>query len=297
LVLDLIPLSGFLALVAVFAPKFWLELGAYSRVLGGVVVIAHATLGGSPRSGGQTFGKRVVGIRVSTPQGSGAPLARSFMRSVVLWLPIVLAGLDLPLRGVAEAAWTVLQMLATSVPVCSAYLFIFNKPDFRCLHDLVAGTVVVRESAAAAPTDPFQLRHRIACGVIALLLTISPVFTRILSPDVVNATYDAVRNLPGVSEVQVTSFTSTFRRVNGASTTSSGLVVRVQSLATGAQLTYLQNRIASLALEHWEGSDSQVLTVEVAARIDLLLFRMNNASRMVKTVGGWRTSLSASAAP
>lgn len=80
---------------------------------------------------GQSIGKRAVGIKVVRPDGSRASFARIFLlRNVVNGLPDVFPALGL-----------VYQLVDP--------LFIFQQSQ-RCLHDLIADTIVVR----CAPGPP-----------------------------------------------------------------------------------------------------------------------------------------------
>ena len=81
---------------------------------------------------GQTIGKRVLGIRITTLDGKVPefwPLIAK--RYVPLWIV------------------TYLPFVGTLFPTIDA-LFIFRK-DKRCLHDLIAGTIVQNSSANKSP--------------------------------------------------------------------------------------------------------------------------------------------------
>jgi uncharacterized RDD family membrane protein YckC len=84
---------------------------------------------------GQTLGKRLVGLEIVTV--SGEPLG--FVRSIQRWAP---QGLPLLLWGLL---WT--------VQVLDGAWCLWDKPRRQCLHDKVAGTVVVTTSARGVPTD------------------------------------------------------------------------------------------------------------------------------------------------
>ncbi len=93
-------------------------------VVGGLIAVIVVNLLWLHRYG-QTIGKRVLKIKVMRSDGSRCALSRIVFAR---WLPISLLG-AIPLLGPA-------LQLADS-------LFIF-RDDRRCLHDLIADTVVVR---------------------------------------------------------------------------------------------------------------------------------------------------------
>jgi uncharacterized RDD family membrane protein YckC len=86
-------------------------------------------------STGQTIGKKAMGLRVVNNSGSGNP---GFFRSVVLrwWLPIL----------IAPASY-----LGAAICVFDC-MFIFRR-NHRCLHDLIAGTKVIRVKVAEDISD------------------------------------------------------------------------------------------------------------------------------------------------
>jgi len=108
-------------------PPFFLMLSATS--IGFVVFVAiHATL---LSRYGQTIGKKALGIRIADMEGNKPPLGTILFKR---YLPVSFIGL-IPIVG---------QFL----PLIDA-LFIF-RGDRRCLHDLIAGTQVLRMQEAAS---------------------------------------------------------------------------------------------------------------------------------------------------
>ncbi|CTP82832.1 RDD family protein [Xanthomonas graminis] len=73
---------------------------------------------------GQTWGKKLLSIRIVDPHGEPPPL----------WRPIVLRYLPTQLLSLVPGAGNVYALLDA--------LFIFRQ-DKRCLHDIIAGTQVV----------------------------------------------------------------------------------------------------------------------------------------------------------
>lgn len=89
--------------------------------------VAFAVVQGIPLSGnGQTWGKRIVGIRIFDLQGNRPSLARL-----------------LGLRYLPQHAVYLIPVIAPMLVVVDA-LFICRH-DRRCVHDLIAGTQVVKD--------------------------------------------------------------------------------------------------------------------------------------------------------
>lgn len=122
-------------------------------------IFAYAAAGN-----GYSLGKRVLSIRVVNRQGESLSLPASAIR----WL--VLIGIALPLSllgdgfergrplGVAPAMAIAVPVLA--VVVVDSYLFLFNRRTRQSLHDLAAGSFVVRRAhAGPVPVAPLWRGH------------------------------------------------------------------------------------------------------------------------------------------
>lgn len=81
---------------------------------------------------GQTYGKRLFGIRIAGPDGGVPPLSEAFGKR---WLAFFGAGALIPYLGFL-------------VPIADLAMM-FVRPDGRCLHDLYAGTRVVKVRSGA----------------------------------------------------------------------------------------------------------------------------------------------------
>src|SRR4051812_30504577 len=76
-----------------FAAYDWaVALGQAGRALGFAVALAYFGALNSTLGGGQTLGKRLLGLRVVDRQGQRITLPRSLLRCLVLWVPWFLNG-------------------------------------------------------------------------------------------------------------------------------------------------------------------------------------------------------------
>jgi uncharacterized RDD family membrane protein YckC len=85
---------------------------------------------------GQTFGKKVAGVRVVT--ADGRPLG--FRRSILRWLPV----------GVPVT----IGLLAVPILLIDALWCTWDKPRRQCLHDKAAATLVVRAATNSHSGEP-----------------------------------------------------------------------------------------------------------------------------------------------
>lgn len=143
------------------------DMGPYGRLLG--FFIAVLILGASQAFLGQTLGKKIAGIRVLGIDGSDMTPARSFLRAGLLCAPYFILGAWLPFGQPGRF----LEMSAFIVLASSAYLYFFASPARRTLHDLAAGTIVVRVDQTAPwarPSTPSG-HYTVVAGLSAVYLT------------------------------------------------------------------------------------------------------------------------------
>jgi uncharacterized RDD family membrane protein YckC len=137
------------------------------------LVLAYTRIGG-----GQTLGKRLLRLRVVDARGAPLTLAASARRWAVAvgvawplwWLRPVGPGLEMP---PTIAGWGVIAIVLAVLAIDS-WLLLANLPTRRSLHDLTAGSFVVRHDATA-PYDAAALQRGqlVACVVLATLAAIA----------------------------------------------------------------------------------------------------------------------------
>ncbi len=110
-------------------------LGGPALIFGAVFVVLNR--GFAQMLFGFTIGKRVAGLRIAQPDGRQAGPMRIIVREIVLLVLLYMANLVVVLTG-----WYSSTILLALILV----YFAIHRTDNRSLHDLVAGTCVVRWS-------------------------------------------------------------------------------------------------------------------------------------------------------
>jgi uncharacterized RDD family membrane protein YckC len=142
--------------------------------------------------GGGTLGKRAVALRVVDRKGRRISLLRSFVRGLILFVPM-LPVVSVLLSAVGHAVTkdaspvidaVILRITMYGVPAASLYLLIANRGTRQLLHDLAAGTYVVERESVGLPVEgQFAAMHLWAAGAIIILvgawLWIEPTLRRI----------------------------------------------------------------------------------------------------------------------
>ena len=115
--------------------------GLLAAAFGGLVLLSAVYEVPSTALTGQTIGKRIAGVRVSTLDGS-TPGWRRSARRWVLFLPFGL-----------------MHEVSLAAPVITGGSVI-NDPAYRGIHDHFAGTVVMQVVDAPTSKDPLKPRKR-----------------------------------------------------------------------------------------------------------------------------------------
>jgi uncharacterized RDD family membrane protein YckC len=146
------------------------RLGAAGRLVGFPIALAYFGILNSRIGGGQTLGKRLLKLRVVDREGTLIGLGRSALRYTILALPIFLdwslwpisINPDGPTSFPSVALYIVLALIVYGMGLSDLYLFIFNFRTRQTLHDLVAGTFVVRADAPVARIELTMWRPHLA---------------------------------------------------------------------------------------------------------------------------------------
>ncbi len=72
---------------------FYVSLGKYGTLIGSTITIIYFSILQSPIGKGQTIGKKAIGVKVINLQGNYLSLKESFLRSFIVFFPIMNVGL------------------------------------------------------------------------------------------------------------------------------------------------------------------------------------------------------------
>lgn len=236
LVIDLILLTIVgLILGGLFFDTF-AHMGAYARLVGFAIALAYFGICNSRIGGGQTLGKRWLGIRVVDAHDQLLTLPRSLLRYVVLGVPFFCNGLPLnPDQGMSTPVGYLLALIVFGGIAALIYLYIFNRRTRQCLHDLVVGSYVERFDRATQPAPfPAMWRgHMVTVVVIAAITLSTPlVASRLAKTQTfagIQPLYQTLSTQPHVITAQVMRGTSYF---NGTTTHSLQSALRLDAPLT-----------------------------------------------------------------
>jgi uncharacterized RDD family membrane protein YckC len=172
-VIDLILLGVVGLILGALLFDTFARMGAYAKLIGFAIALAYFGICNSRIGGGQTLGKRWLGVRVVDARDQLLSLPRSLLRYVVLGIPFFANGLPIdPKLAMSTPLGYLLALVIFGGMFAIIYLYIFNRRTRQSLHDLTVGSYVECFDRATQSV-PFPIMWRGHIVVVALLAVIA----------------------------------------------------------------------------------------------------------------------------
>ena len=143
-----------------------LSIGNWGILIGFVIFMLYYGLQNSRLCGGQTLGKRLFKIKVVDMDNQFLSVRKSMLRALILTPMFVFGSLFLPVGNVV----IIYSIFIGFISFVIVMLFLFNSPQRRSLHDLVAGSVVVDNTCKAV--EIVKTRKPVIIISIGVVLTV-----------------------------------------------------------------------------------------------------------------------------
>jgi uncharacterized RDD family membrane protein YckC len=148
----------------------FVRMGPWGKLVGFCIALCYFGIFDSSIGGGQTIGKRILGVKVVDVEGTLLPIETAILRYFVYAVPYFLNGLLLPVSLTPLAASAFLLFLVSTVGGTNAYLLIFNRATRQGLHDLSVGSYVsLAEASGPILPKPIWRGHWAMVATILLL--------------------------------------------------------------------------------------------------------------------------------
>jgi uncharacterized RDD family membrane protein YckC len=284
-------------------------LGQEGRFIGAAITLVYYGFLNSRWGGGATLGKRLLGLRVIRRDGQPIGLLQALLRTIVFWTPWYLNGVFIPAKdipglsqssAIGIALGVVLALIVFGGMGLIVYLYLFNRRTRQSLHDIVAGTFVVRAESADATVQAHFWKGHLALGALACLLVVAiPIALLFYASgtqvdkvlDKTTAVQNAVLAVRGVDTASVQVNTLYMTSSGGQSVTTT-LIVDVRMRSAPVSMETAQDDIAAAVLKAAPTNlDQQNLRIGVAYGYDLGIFKWTNANNYAATPDEWRKKL------
>lgn len=167
LVLDFIFLGIIGIASGLLFEDFYVSLGKYGTLIGSSITIIYFSVFQSKIVRGRTPGKMAIGAKVTDLDGRYLPIGKSFLRSFIVFFPIMNVEIFSSGNGMLIIVMLILLTVFTSI------YFIFVNKSRRCLHDILTSSVVTNENVKEFELNDLNDRSKkklIPIGIIAFFM-------------------------------------------------------------------------------------------------------------------------------
>lgn len=229
LFIDTVILAVLGAFIGVFIGHLFWDKDVLGRLIGLVISGSYFAYFNSEAQGGQTFGKRLLKIKVVNHFGDYISIKQSLLRYAVIAPPLMFNHLILPLNVWSIALAGIIGGVLFSVPLANLYLLIFNRRSKQLIHDIIGKTIVLQNDSA---DGTYETTGRTNIGVSLSICTV--IFIAIVGLAIANSrvelqeTYQKISALPDVYAVVTSTGSTTTTSFGGESTTRNHFVAKVR---------------------------------------------------------------------
>lgn len=280
-------------------------LGVWGRLVGFALAWPYLGLMNSRFGGGQTLGKRLLGLRTLGLDGELLSPARGLLRAGVPALPWFLNGAVVDPDLLQRLPLVMLlSLLVFGLGLGLLYLLVCNRPSRRSLHDWAASSVVVREPrpAGVALARPLWRGHLAVIGALGLLSLALPLWLQGMLGDADVAAIVALRAdvvaQPGVRQAGVSKGWTAVSGTQGSGSTTS-LAVQAFADADALRDDALCERIARALLARHAADVEAVdqFVVVVVYGYDIGIASAWKSRRISLSPAQWRQRLGRESVP
>jgi len=228
LIIDFVLLGIIGYISSLFLEDFYVSLGKYGTLIGSTITVTYFSILQSSVGKGQTIGKKIIGAKVTDLKGEYLTIGKSFLRSSIVFFPIM----NVEIFSGGNGMIVILMLVLLSI-FASFYLILINKSR-RCLHDILVHSVVTNEDVQEfelSESNDRSTKKLIPIAVLAALMIgtgIYQIFTENKLSQLL-AAKSKIEEQPGVITVnEVKSSTTTYSSPDESTRTYTSIKVTVR---------------------------------------------------------------------
>lgn len=271
LLIDMLILAVLGAFIGVLIGHLFWDKDILGRLIGLVISGSYFAYFNSAAQGGQTFGKRLLKIKVVNHLGDYISIKQSLLRYSVIAPPLMFNHLILPMNTWSIALIGIIGGALFGVPLANLYLFIFNRRTKQLIHDIIGKTIVLQNDSADGTYETtgrtnIAVSLSICLGVFVTIVTLGVMNSRMEFPE----TYQRISKLPDVYTVVTSTGTTTTTSFGGESTTRDYFVATVRVKSTQSMDSTFANKVAEIIKQDKDvESGNQIIRVVLVGGYNL----------------------------
>ncbi|WP_022664254.1 RDD family protein [Desulfospira joergensenii] len=291
--IDAVILGIFGLLLGLFFSQQFVELGGWGRTVGFPIAAIYFVLLNSRIGGGQTIGKRALKIQVVDKNGELISLWKSAFRYSIIGIPYFLNGAMIPESILQPIGFFLVSLLVFGFGLSIFYLILFNRNTRQSLHDIMAGTFVIRKGLVSdKAVKPIWSVHYAVCGLFLVLALLVPIFVENLSQNEFFSelikTREQIQKIPQVVYATVQDGRSTFSSSDDKSKTTTYLSTQALISHPNIEDERLALQIANIILEtHEEAIQRNLVQVVLTYGYDIGIASKWNSRRYSFSPEDW----------
>jgi uncharacterized RDD family membrane protein YckC len=222
--LDVLILGAVGLMLSSFLEDSFVQMGIWGPLVGLFISLMYFGVMNSSVTGGQTLGKKALGIRVVDASNSPITLSKSFLRYAILAIPFFLDEAQFsPVVGDSLLVYPISMILFGGI-FSTLYLYVFNRVTRQSLHDLVVGSYVVNQHTEKQALGSVWKVHLIIVAAFFVLPALDPRavshFADSQTAQDLKAAQLALSNDPAVSYVTVSKGSRIINDAHGGTQTT-----------------------------------------------------------------------------
>lgn len=169
----LLGLLGYI--LGLFFENIFIQMGNWGKLIGFVIALCYLSIMNSNLFNGQTFGKKILKIKVVNSTNEFLRIDKSILRTTVLTVPIFLNGIFFSEEDTTSFIAYLLAFIFFGGGFSIIYLYIFNRTTRQSLHDLVVKTFVVNAQTNSLKIEKIWSKHYVVISIILVIALLAPV--------------------------------------------------------------------------------------------------------------------------
>jgi uncharacterized RDD family membrane protein YckC len=274
LLIDTLILGLVGVVLGLFFESFFVQIGAWGRLVGFSIALIYFGFMNSSITGGQTIGKKILKLRVVDSTNAPISLGKSIIRYFILGVPFSLNGAQFSNDAMHSFLMYPLSLILFGGLFSIAYLYIFNRITRQSLHDLAVGSYVVNTDVEQQELGKVWKVHFIIVAILFLAAAVVPVFTAQLAQNEsfkgMLKVQSALSNNPSVTYATISSGSSVFSSINEGTKTATYVSSQIFLMTNNVSDVELARRFASIVIANYpEALQKDVIQITLTHGYDI----------------------------